>query len=168
MEYQTEKNIQTAFEGESAAARRYTLFAEKAAKEGNPQASRLFRAAAEAEMVHARNHIATIDGIGTTKDNLLAASIGERMEFTEMYPAFIAKAKEERNDRAERTFEWANKVEKIHHALYEKAYLAVKEGKELPQTVYYVCPVCGNTVEGSAPEKCPICGAPGKSFKKFE
>ncbi len=168
MAYQTENNIKAAFEGESAAARRYTLFAEKADKEGNTQAARLFRAAAEAETIHARNHISAIDGIGTTKDNLLAASMGERMEFTEMYPGFIAKAREEKNDRAERTFDWANKVEKIHHGLYEKAYVAIKEGKELPETVYYVCPVCGNTVEGSAPDKCPICGAPGKSFKKFE
>jgi rubrerythrin len=168
MAYQTEKNLQEAFNGESAAARRYTLFAEKAEKEGQKQASRLFRAAAEAEMVHARNHVNAMDGIGSTKDNLLAASIGEQKEFTEMYPEMIARAKEERNDRAERTFDWANKVEMIHHKLYDKMYQEVKAGQTPKDTVYYVCPVCGNTVEGNAPDKCPICGVPGNRFKKIE
>jgi rubrerythrin len=168
MAYETEKNLKAAFEGESAAARRYTLFAEKAEKEGFKQASRLFRAAAEAEMIHARNHITAMDGIGATKDNLLAASMGERTEFSDMYPAFIAKAKEERNDRAERTFDHANKVEKIHFALYDKAYKEMKEGKKAADAPYYVCPWCGNTVEGSAPDKCPICGAPGNIFIKIE
>jgi rubrerythrin len=168
MAYETEKNVLAAFSGESSAARRYALFAEKAEKDGQKQAARLFRAAAEAENMHSRNHLAAIDGVGATKDNLLAASMGERQEFTEMYPAMIAKAKEERNDRAERTFDWANKVEKIHHALFEALFLAVKDGKAVKDTVYYVCPVCGNTVEGTAPDKCPICGAPGKSFKKIE
>jgi rubrerythrin len=168
MAYQTEKNLQEAFNGESAAARRYTLFAEKAEKEGQKQASRLFRAAAEAEMVHARNHVNAMDGIGSTKDNLLAASIGEQKEFTDMYPNMIATAREERNDRAERTFNWANKVEMIHHKLYDKMFQEVKAGQTQKDTVYYVCPVCGNTVEGSAPDKCPICGAPGSKFKKIE
>jgi rubrerythrin len=168
MAYQTEKNIQEAFSGESSAARRYTLFAEKAEKDGQKQASRLFRAAAEAEMVHSRNHLNAIDAVGATKDNLLAASMGEHKEFTDMYPAMISKAREEKNDRAERSFDWANKVEKIHHALYDKMYQEVKAGKKPADVVYYVCPRCGNTVEGSAPDKCPICGAPGSSFKKIE
>lgn len=168
MAYETEKNILEAFSGESSAARRYTLFAEKAEKDGQKQAARLFKAAAEAEMVHARNHITAMDGIGATKDNLLAASLGERMEFIEMYPVMIAKAREERNDRAERTFDWANKVEKIHYGLFDTMYKEVKEGKPVKDTVYYVCPTCGNTVEGSAPDKCPICGAPGSKFKKIE
>jgi rubrerythrin len=168
MAYETEKNLLEAFSGESSAVRRYTLFAEKAEKEGQKQAARLFRAAAEAEMVHSRNHINAMDGIGGTKDNLLAASMGERGEFTEMYPPMIAKAKEERNDRAERTFDWANKVEKLHFGLFDKMYKEVKEGKPVKDTVYYVCPVCGNTVEGSAPDKCPICATPGSKFKKIE
>jgi rubrerythrin len=168
MAYQTEKNILEAFSGESSAARRYTLFAEKAEKEGQKQAARLFKAAAEAEMVHSRNHINAMDGIGATKDNLLAASLGERDEFTEMYPAMITKAKEERNDRAERTFDWANKVEKIHHGLFDTMYQQAKDNKPVKDVVYYVCPVCGNTVENEAPERCPICGAPGSKFKKIE
>ena len=168
MAYQTEKNVHAAFEGESAAAQRYTLFAEKAEKEGNRPAARLFRAAADAETVHARNHLDAIDAVGSTKDNLLAASLGEQAEFTDMYPAYIAKAREEQNDRAERTFNWANKVEKIHYAHFDKAYQAVKEGKALEDAAYYVCQVCGNTVARSAPDKCPICGAPAGRFKKID
>ena len=168
MVYQTEKNIQEAFSGESSAVRRYTLFAEKAEKDGEKQAARLFRAAAEAEMVHSRNHLNAIDGVGATKDNLLAASIGEGKEFKEMYPPMIDKAKEERNDRAERSFDWANKVEQIHYGLFDKLYQEVKAGKKPAETVYYVCPICGNTVAGSAPDKCFICGTPGSKFKKIE
>jgi len=168
MPYETEKNILEAFSGESSAARRYLLFAEKADKEGQRQAARLFRAAAEAEMIHSRNHLAAIDGVGTTKDNLLAASMGERQEFTDMYPPFIEKAQQERNDRAERTFDWANKVEKVHYTLFDKAFTAMKEGKNAAEAVYYVCPICGNTMEGSAPDACAVCACPGGRFKKIE
>jgi rubrerythrin len=168
MAYKTEKNIQEAFSGESQANRRYSFFAEKAEKEGYSGVAKLFRAVAEAETVHARNHLNAFDAIGDTKDNLLAAVMGEQHEFTRMYPDFIEKAREERNDRAERTFEWANKVEKIHHGYFEDALKEVKEGKQPADTVYYVCQVCGNTVIGSAPDKCPICGAPAKAFKKME
>jgi rubrerythrin len=168
MPYQTEKNIQEAFAGESKANRRYTLFAEKAEKEGYPQIARLFRAVAEAENIHLRNHLSVINAIGATKDNLLAASIGEQQEFTEMYPKFIDKAKEERNDRAETSFTYANKVEKAHYLLFEAAFKEIKEGKNPATTVYYVCPVCGNTVAGNAPDKCNVCGADGDKFKKIE
>lgn len=168
MAYQTEDNIREAFAGESAANRRYTLFAAKALNEGFPSVAKLFRAAAEAEMIHARNHLAAIDAIGSTKDNVLAASMGERSEFTYMYPAFIEKAQLERNDRAERTFDWANKVEKIHYSYFDKAYLEMKEGKVPVNNTYYVCQTCGNTVTGSPPEKCPICGSPGARFKEVE
>ena len=168
MAYKTENNIQEAFGGESKANRRYTLFAEKAEKEGYPQVAKLFRAVAEAETVHARNHLNTIDAVGATKDNLLASSLGEQQEFTKMYPFFIEIAKEERNDRAERTFDWANKVEKIHFGYFEAAYKAMKEGKQPADATYYVCQVCGNTITGEIPDKCPICGAAAKAFKKVE
>jgi rubrerythrin len=168
MAYETEKNLQEAYSGESSAARKYALFAEKAEKEGQKQAARLFKAASEAEMVHSRNHLNALDAVGATKDNLLAASMGEANEFKEMYPPMISKAKEERNDRAERSFDWANKVEKIHFALYDKMFQEVKAGKVPADVVYYVCPVCGNTVEKEAPERCPICGAPGSKFKKID
>ena len=168
MVYYTETNLQQAFGGESMANRRYMFFAEKAEKEGYPGVARLFRAAAEAETVHARNHLMAMDAIGSTKDNLTAASIGEHQEFTRMYPPFIEKAKEERNERAVRTFDYANQVEQIHHALYEAALEAVKGGKQVEEKTYYVCQVCGNTVTGSPPDKCPICGASAKAFKKIE
>jgi rubrerythrin len=168
MAYKTENNIQEAFGGESQANRRYTLFAEKAEKEGYPQAAKLFRAVAEAEMVHARNHLSVIDAIGSTKDNLLAASMGERKEFTDMYPSFIQTAIEEKNDRAERSFDWANKVEKVHYGYFEAAFKDMKEKKQLADAVYYVCQVCGNTVKDGTPDKCLICGSGSKAFKKID
>jgi rubrerythrin len=168
MAYETENNLQDAFGGESKANRRYTFFAEKAEKEGYPQVAKLFRAVAEAETVHARNHLMAMDAIGTTKDNVMAANIGEHQEFTGMYPLFIEKAREEKNERAERTFDWANKVEKIHYKYFEEALTAIKDSKPLADATYYVCQVCGNTVTGEPPEKCPICGAPAKSFKKMD
>ena len=168
MKYKTDENLQEAFGGESKANRRYLFFAEKAEKEGFPQVARLFRAVAEAETVHARNHLNALDAIGSTKENLMAASIGEHQEFTGMYPGFIEVAKEERNDRADRTFALANVVEKIHHGLFEAALTDIKEGKKPADAVYYVCQVCGNTVAGSAPDKCPVCGSSSKAFKKME
>jgi len=166
MTYQTENNIQEAFGAESKANRRYTIFAEKAEKEGYPQVARLFRAVAEAENVHVKNHLNAVDGIGTTKDNLFAASLGEQQEYKRMYPAFIEVAEQERNDRAERSFEWASKVEEIHHGYFEEALKAVRDGEQLEEATYYVCQVCGNTVKGEPPEKCPICGASASAFKE--
>ncbi len=164
----TEKNLQEAFAGESQANRRYLFFADKAEKEGYPQAARLFRAAAEAETVHAHNHFAAMDGTGSTKDNLLAAVMGEHYEFTRMYPPFIDNAETEGNKTAQRTFEYAYEVEQIHHGLFEEALKAVEAGQALKDEPYFVCPGCGNTVAGEAPERCPICGAPGKAFKRVE
>jgi rubrerythrin len=164
----TEKNLQEAFAGESQANRRYLFFADKADREGHPQAARLFRAAAEAETVHARNHFNTMDGTGTTKDNLLAAVIGEHYEFTRMYPVFIEQAEEEQNKRAQRSFEWANEVEQIHHGLFEEALEVLEAGQQLKDEPYFVCPGCGNTVGGEAPEKCPVCGAPKDRFMRVE
>ena len=164
----TEENLQSALAGESQANRRYLFFAEKAEKEGHPQIASLFRAAAEAETVHARNHLVTMGGIGSTSDNLEAAVSGESYEFREMYPAFIEQAKSENNQRAEISFIHANAVEKIHHDLYQKALEALKAGQKLKDEPYFVCQVCGNTVAGEAPERCPVCGAPRSKFKQVE
>ena len=164
----TEKNLQEAFAGESQANRRYLFFADKADKEGHPQVARLFRAAAEAETVHARNHFAAMDGIGSTKDNLTAAAMGEHYEFTRMYPPFIEQAELENNKRAQRSFEYANEVEQLHHRLFEEALKALESGQNLKDEPYFVCPVCGNTVASEAPERCPICGAPRDRFKRVE
>jgi len=168
MAYKTEENIQEAFGGESKANRRYIFYADKADKEGYPQVAKLFRAVAEAETVHARNHLGAADAIGSTKDNLFAASLGEQEEYKKMYPVFIERAREEKNDRAERTFEWANKVEEIHYGYFEEALTAVRDDSQIPEVTYYVCQVCGNTVAGEPPETCPICGASAKAFKKME
>jgi len=168
MEIKTEQNLQEAFAGESQANRRYLFFADKAEKEGHPQIARLFRATAEAETVHARNHLEAMDGIRSTRDNLGVAVEGEHHEFTQMYPGFIEQAKSEGNDKARVSFDYANKVEKIHHGLYQKALKALEAGQSLRDEPYFVCQGCGNTVAGEAPEKCPICGAPRKVFKRVE
>jgi rubrerythrin len=168
MEIRTEGNLQEAFGGESKANRRYLFFAEKAEREGHPQIARLFRAVAEAETVHARNHFNAMDGVGSTKENVLAAATGEHYEFTRMYPPFIDDAKRENNERAIRSFEYANEVEQVHHGFFEEALDALKAGQQLKDEPYFVCQVCGNTVAGEAPEKCPICGASRKAFMKME
>jgi len=162
----TQENLKDAFAGESQANRRYLFFADKAEKEGYSQVARLFRATAEAETVHARNHFAAMDGVGSTSDNLMAGAIGEHYEFTRMYPPFIEQAESENNKRAQISFEYANEVEQIHHNLYQEALEAFEAG--LKDEPYFVCQVCGNTVAGEAPEKCPICGAPRSKFKRVD
>jgi rubrerythrin len=168
MEIKTEKNLQDAFAGESQANRRYLFFADKAEKEDQPQIARLFRAAADAETVHARNHFNAMDGIGSTKENVMAASVGEHYEFTRMYPPFIEQAEQENNKRAQRSFELANQVEEIHHKYFEATLKALNIGTNLKDEPYFVCQVCGNTVPGAAPDVCPICGAPRTQFKRIE
>ena len=164
----TENNLQDAFAGESQANRRYTFFAEKADKEGHTQIAKLFRAAAAAETVHARNHFNAMDGIGSTKENLTAGVIGEHREFTAMYPSFIEQAKIDQYKRAERTFDFANQVEEVHHDLFQEALKALDSGQEMKDEPFFVCPVCGYTVAGEAPENCPVCGAPAKSFMQVD
>ena len=168
VQIKTESDLREAFAGESQAYRRYMLYAEKADADGQVQVAKLFRAAAAAEAVHARNHFNAFDGIGTTKDNLMAAVFGEHDEFTHMYPRFIDDAERERNSRGLQTFKWANAVEKVHHGLFEKALEAVRNEEKPAETVYYVCQRCGNTVEGEAPDRCPICGAPKERFSRVE
>jgi len=164
----TQENLKAAFAGESQANRRYLFFAEAADKEGLKQLARLFRAVAEAETVHARNHLSTLGEIKSTKENLGAAIEGEFYEFTKMYPEFIEQAKAEGNKKAEVILDYANKVEKIHHTIYSKALKALEEGQPLKDEPYFVCQVCGYTVAGEAPEKCPICQAPQSRFKRVE
>ena len=161
----SKENLMEAFAGESQANRKYLAFAKKADKEGFKQVAKLFRAAAEAETIHAHNHLEIAGGIEETKENLLAAIIGETEEFTEMYPNFIAEAKAEKDDAALWTFNVANKVEQIHAVLYQKALENLGDN---PEVDYFVCTLCGNTVEESAPEKCPICGASDTEFLKIE
>jgi len=161
----SEQDLKDAFAGESQANRKYLAFAKKADQEGFKQVAKLFRAAAEAETIHAHNHLRALGGIKATKENLDEALNGEVYEFQKMYPAMIEDSKKEANKQAEQSFNIANEVEKIHAGLYKKAIEDLGKNKE---TDYYVCQVCGNTVEGAAPDTCPICGAPKASFKKME
>lgn len=155
-----------AFAGESQANRKYTAFAAQADKEGFPQAAKLFRAAAEAEAVHAANHLRALKAIKTTKENLREAITGETHEFKEMYPEMIAVAKEEGAREAERSFNYANAVEEYHARLYHDMLEGLEAKKE--SYPYFVCPVCGMTVEKEAPDKCPVCGVKGSMFRKIE
>lgn len=161
------ENLKEAFAGESQANRRYLAFAQKAETEGFLQIAKLFRAAAEAETIHALNHLKIMEGIKSTSENLETAISGETFEFNKMYPEYIKIAKEEGNKRATWSFEMANKVEEVHANLYMKAMQAVNGNRDLSVTDYYVCNICGNTVENEAPDRCPICNAPKKQFFKI-
>jgi len=162
----TLEDLQAAFAGESQANRKYTAFAQKADAEGQPQIARLFRAAAHAETVHALAHFRAMDGVGTTLENLNAAVSGENYEVVDMYPGFIQDAENEGEKRAQRSFTHAWEVEKVHEDLYREALAELEAGeKEEELYEYYVCPVCGYTHKRNAPEKCPVCGAPGSRFE---
>ena len=162
----TEDALREAFAGESQANRKYLAFAAKADQEGFPQAARLFRAAADAETIHAHSHLRALKGVRSTRENLEEAMAGETHEFRSMYPGMIESARAEGNKEAERSFHFANEVEKVHAALYQKLLKSLGEsGETYP---YYVCPVCGYTSEREAPETCPVCGAKGKLFRKIE
>ncbi len=161
----TEKHLKEAFAGESQANRKYLAFAKKADQEGHHQAAKLFRAAAEAETVHAHAHLRALDGVGSTADNLKAAVGGETYEFETMYPPMIADAEAEGHAAAVRSFRFANEVEKVHAEMYQKALDTLDNPRQVD---YYVCSVCGNTVENEAPESCPICGAKAEAFNKID
>ncbi|MDM7934867.1 MAG: rubrerythrin family protein [Methanothrix sp.] len=162
----TEDSLKEAFAGESQANRKYTAFAIQAEKEGYPQAARLFRAAAEAEAVHAANHLRALKGVKTTKENLREAIAGETHEFKEMYPEMISTAQAEGERDAERTLRYANAVEEHHARLYHELLEGLGTSKE--EYPYYVCTVCGMTVAREPPERCPVCGVRGTNFKRVD
>ena len=158
----TMKNLKEAFAGESQANRKYLAFAAQAEKDGFLQVAKLFRAAAEAETVHAHSHLRAMEGIRSTQENLIDAIAGETQEFKSMYPQMIAEAEGEGSARALRSFKFANEVEKVHAALYQQALDTL--GTVPEPYDYYLCPVCGHTVAREVPEKCEICGAKGSVF----
>jgi len=162
----TRENLQEAFAGESQANRTYLAFAKKADAEGRPQIAKLFRAAAAAETVHAHAHLRVLGGVKETKENLQVAIEGEGHEFKTMYPEFIKAAEAEGNKAAIISFRNAMAVEEIHHDLYREALDTLSAGNDLPAATMHVCDVCGNTVKGDAPDKCPICGAPKTRFQE--
>jgi len=162
-ENKTLKNLMAAFAGESEANRKYTAYAKKAEKEGKLNAAKLFRAAADAETIHALKHFEVAGKIGSTADNLKDAVKGETYEYKEMYPDFVKEAEAEGNKAALMSFTFAMKAEEVHAKLYQEALENLDQTEEV---FYYLCPVCGN-IENSVPEKCSICGAPGDKFIKY-
>jgi rubrerythrin len=160
----TNEDLATAFAGESQANRKYLAFARQAEKDGLPQVGKLFRAAAEAETVHALAHLANRGGVGTTLQNLEAAVAGETYEFTEMYPPMLEQAKAE-GHRGAKMLGFANAAERVHARLFQQALEAVRSGADLSEMEVYLCPFCGDVEFGVAPERCPICGAPAAKFQ---
>lgn len=163
----TNDNLNEAFAGESQANRKYLAFAKKSETDGFKQIAKLFRAAAAAETVHAHAHLAAMNGVKSTEENLVSAAEGESHEFNSMYPPFLKEAQEEGNKSAERSFKFALAVEEIHHNLYNEALESVKTGKDLPEKKIFVCEVCGNTVYDNPPEKCPVCNASQSKFAEI-
>lgn len=164
----TVDDLQNAFAGESKANRRYLAFAKKADAEGYPEVAKLFRAAAEAETVHAHAHLRAMGGIRSTKENLEEAIKGESFEFKQMYPGYVEQAREEQAKAALASFQNAMAVEQVHHSLYIEALNVVQAGKDIPARKTFVCSVCGNTVVDEPPQKCPVCGAPKDKFNEIQ
>lgn len=167
MRKMTEEDVSAALAGESQAHLRYLAFAESAEKHGKPELARLFRAVSFSEQMHALNHLRALGRIGAEAENLQAAINGEDFEVQEMYPAYLAVAAEEGETLAQRTLGWALAAEKVHSQLYQQALTAIQANSDAPGSKLYVCGVCGFTVEGEAPERCPVCGAPMKAFHEF-
>jgi len=167
MHQMTKANLEAAFAGESQAHMKYKIFADKAEEEGYPEVARLFRAISFAEQVHATNHFRQLQGLQDTEANLGAAIGGEHYEVTEMYPAFDSVAKLQREKGAVLSIHYALEAEKLHEGMYDAAKKLVGAGKDRPQGPVYICPVCGFTVIGEPPEKCPVSQTPRAQFVKF-
>jgi rubrerythrin len=167
MHKMTQANLEAAFAGESQAHVKYHIFADRAEREGFPTVARLFRAIAYAEQVHATSHFKTLGNLGKTEDNLAAAIGGETYEVNEMYPAFIAVAEVQEEKSAIRSNNWALEAEKVHAGMYEMARQSVLAGEDAEVGDVHICEVCGWTVEGDAPDRCPLCGAKREKFRKF-
>ncbi len=167
MRKMTEANLKDAFAGESQAHMKYLIFAEVAAEEGRPNLARLFRAIAYAEQVHATNHLRELGLVRTSPDNLAEAIAGETFEVEEMYPAYHTVAELQGEKGALRSTHYALEAEKIHAAMYTRARESALAGKDAQVGKVHVCAICGHTVEGEAPERCPICQAPRAKFKAF-
>lgn len=162
-ESKTLNNLMEAFAGESQANRKYLSYSKKAEADGKINAAKLFKAASDAETLHALKHFEVAGKIGTTVDNLKDAVAGETHEYQNMYPDFIKEAEAEGNKAALLSFMYAMKAEEVHARLYQEALENLDESEEI---FYYLCPVCGN-IEKFVPEKCSICGIPGAKFIKY-
>jgi rubrerythrin len=162
----TLEDLKNAFAGESQAYQKYTNFAKKAAAQGFTNVAKLFETTAEAEHIHASGHMKAMELIKDTVDNLQAAIDGETYEYTQMYPAMLDEAVKE-NHAAKQMFGLAVSAEEVHARLYAKALEAVKQGKDLDVTEFYLCPVCGYIELGKRPEVCPICHTKGEKFSLY-
>ncbi|HET7144399.1 MAG TPA: rubrerythrin family protein [Anaerolineales bacterium] len=156
-------NLKDAFAGESQANQKYRAFAKKAEQDGFPNVARLFRTAAEAERIHAEGHLKSMEGVGSTTDNLQAAINGETYEYKEMYPPMFEQAKADEH-KAKRMFGYALETEAVHAKIYALALEAVMQGKDLTEVEIYLCPVCGNIEIGKPTEPCKVCGAKPEKF----
>lgn len=163
VESKTLRNLMEAFAGESQANRKYLSYAKKAQAEGKLNAAKLFRAAADAETLHALKQFQVAGKIKSTEENLQDAVNGETHEFKSMYPGFLKEAEAEGNKAAIIAFTHAMKAEEVHAKHYQEALENLTQTEEV---FYYLCPVCGN-IEKFIPERCSICGAPGSSFIKY-
>ncbi|HUT36907.1 MAG TPA: rubrerythrin family protein [Planctomycetota bacterium] len=181
MHAMTAANLRSAFGGESMAHMRYKVWGAKAAADGFPNVARLFTAISHAEQVHATNHFKAMAdeagahlvasgagfGLGSTSQNLAGAIEGETFEVEEMYPAYIAVARDQGEKGAVQSFHYAVTAEKFHAALYAEAKKAVDAGRDMKIGPVVICGVCGYTAEGAVPAKCPICGAAKDQFTTF-
>jgi rubrerythrin len=167
MKEMTKQNLYAAFAGESQAHMKYSIFADKAEREGYPEIARLFRAIAFAEKVHATNHLRALGGINDTMSNLEAAKGGEHFEVDEMYPAYDAVAKLQGEKEAEKSIHYAIEAEKIHEVMYADAQKSVEAKKDMPAMSVYVCPVCGHTIIGEPNADCPVCKVKKEKYIKF-
>ncbi len=156
-------NLMEAFAGESQANRKYLAYAKKAEKEGKQNVAKLFKAASDAETLHALKEFEIAGKVSTTTDNLKDAVEGETHEYQDMYPDFVKVAEEEGNKAAVMIFTYAMKAEQVHAKLYQEALENFDQSEEI---FYYLCPICGN-IETSVPERCFICGTPGEKFIKY-
>ncbi len=162
----TIENVKAALAGESEANRKYQAFSDKAAEEGFKSVSTLFKAASEAEAIHAKKLLKVLGAIDITAKNLEASIEGETHEFSMVYPEFIKAAEAEKRSDAVLAFTHAMKAEEVHAGLYKKALAAIKSGSDLSREKVYLCPVCGNIEVGKLPDKCPICGVFAKQFRE--
>jgi rubrerythrin len=163
----TREDLKEAFAGESQANQKYRAFAKKAEKEGFSNIAKLFATTSEAERIHAEGHLGALDGIGSTVENLKAAIAGETYEYKEMYPPMLEQAVKE-NHKAQRMFKYAVAAEDVHAQLYKLALEAAEQGKDLEETDFYLCPVCGHIEFGKPEQKCPVCGTLASRYIKVQ
>jgi len=177
----TADNLRSAFSGESQAHMRYLVYAERAAAEKLPNVARLFEAIGWAEKIHASNHFRELRdevgpattvahagfGLGTTGRNLDVAVAGEEFEIAEMYPAYKSVADAQGEKGPLRSFDWAYQAEQTHAAIFRQARAAVESGQDWQASPVRVCAICGHTVVGDAPDRCPICNASRDKYRAF-